>query len=352
MGTGLRPTVSPLLEWAAALSWRVLAVAAGLGLLGWVAVKLSLVLLPLAAALLLSALLLPLATFLRRRGAGRALSTWAALVFFLVVIAGAVWFVVVRVLAQLPDLVEQFGAVVRSGYSWLERRPLDLQGGELERLRDRILDWISSHRASVLQRVLSTTATVLELLAAVLLMLFSTYFFLAQGERIWRWFTSLFSPAISRRVDAAGRSAWMTLKGWIRGTVLIALFHGTVIAIALLLLRVPLVAPLSMLVFLGGFVPYVGAFIGGGAAVLVALSAKGLIGGLVLLIVLVAENQMEGHLLQPFVVGHYVRLHPLGLAVTLGAGAVLGGIAGAIIAVPLVASLRQAFHGFRGPGGS
>lgn len=215
---------------------------------------------------------------------------------------------------------------------------------QIGELPQRILEWLLRHRSSLAQGVATTTTRLVEALTALVLVVFSLFFFIYDGDRLWSWFVSLFSAARGPRVDAAGRGAWRTLQGWAHGTFLIAVFHGVVISIALLVLGVPLVAPLGLLVFLGAFIPIVGAFAAGGAAVAVALITKGGITALIVLIVIVLENQAESHLLQPFVVGHYVKLHPLALVVVLAIGAIFGGIPGAVVAVPFTASARRAWH--------
>ncbi len=165
--------------------------------------------------------------------------------------------------------------------------------------------------------------------------------------RIWRWLVGLAPRRARWRMQAAGQGAWSTISGYIRGTLIIAVFHGVVIGLALFLIGVPLVIPLALIVFLGSFIPIVGAVIAGTLAVGVALVSKGVIAALVVFSVLILENQAEGHLLQPFVVGRYVRLHPLAIAVVLAGGGFLQGIPGAIIAVPFVAAVTNAVRSVR-----
>jgi predicted PurR-regulated permease PerM len=139
------------------------------------------------------------------------------------------------------------------------------------------------------------------------------------------------------RVDGAGKLAWRTLTQYVRGTVLIALFDGTLITILLVVLGVPLALPLGVLVFFGAFVPLVGAFVTGALAVLVALVANGLVAALIVLVGIIAIQQLEGHVFQPFVLGRMVRVHPLAVVIAVAVGAYTAGIIGAIVAVPIVA---------------
>ncbi|HEX6577792.1 MAG TPA: AI-2E family transporter, partial [Jiangellaceae bacterium] len=157
------------------------------------------------------------------------------------------------------------------------------------------------------------------------------------GDRIWAWLVRLFPRVARPRVDGAGKLAWRTLTQYVRGTVLVALFDGTLITILLLILGVPLALPLGVLVFFGAFVPLVGAFVTGALAVLVALVANGLVAALIVLAGIIAIQQLEGHVFQPFVLGRMVRVHPLAVVIAVAVGAYTAGIIGAVVAVPIVA---------------
>jgi putative heme transporter len=154
--------------------------------------------------------------------------------------------------------------------------------------------------------------------------------------------TRAFPRRARARVDAAGRASWATLGHYVRGTLIVAAFHGLAIAIVLLILGAPLVVPLALLVALGSFVPLVGAVVTGILAVGVAGISHGLLAAIVVAAVLVADNQIEAHVLQPFVVGRYVHIHPLGIVLALTTGTILLGIYGAVIAVPLTACINTA----------
>ncbi|MQA86489.1 MAG: AI-2E family transporter [Streptosporangiales bacterium] len=193
---------------------------------------------------------------------------------------------------------------------------------------------------------LATATLAAEIVAGLLLALFVTFFFLYDGARIWRWCVRLFPRAARAHVAAAGQRAWTTLVSYVRGIVLVAAFDAALTAILLLALRVPLVAPLSMLVFVGAFVPMVGAFLSGAVAVLVALVSNGLITALLVVGGMIAIQMLEGHLLQPLLLGRMVRMHPVAVILVVTAGAVIGGIAGAIIAVPLAAVLNVVIRYF------
>jgi predicted PurR-regulated permease PerM len=159
---------------------------------------------------------------------------------------------------------------------------------------------------------------------------------------MWAWLVQRLPAAARPRVQGAAWPAWGRLSGWIRGTFVIAVIHAVVIGVSLTALRVPLVAPLVVLVFLGSFIPLVGAIVAGSLAALVTFASQGTTAAIVLVVVLLVDNQVEAHVLQPFLVGRYVRLHPFVVAVVITAGALLGGLAGALLAVPFTAAVYAA----------
>jgi predicted PurR-regulated permease PerM len=181
-----------------------------------------------------------------------------------------------------------------------------------------------------------------EFLIGTILMLFVTFFLLKDGETIWRWTRGGFGSAASR-VDRAGQAAWRTLSHYMHGTVIIAAIHSAVMATVLSIMGVPMVAALTMLIFIASFIPIIGIIVAGGLAVLVTFGAKGPVFALILIGILIIEQQLENHILQPLVVGKLVRLHPLAIILALATGGIVGGIPGAAFAVPLVAALSRAW---------
>jgi predicted PurR-regulated permease PerM len=162
------------------------------------------------------------------------------------------------------------------------------------------------------------------------------------------WLTSFFRSEPRRRVRGAGNAAWQVVTGYVRGTVAVAAIHAVVIGTTLWIMKVPLLAPLVILVFLAAFIPLIGILVAGTLAVLVTLGTRGWVAALVLVAIFILENQLEGHLLQPLVVGKILRLHPLAVILVLAVGGLVGGIAGAVVAVPLAAALTRAAPYLRG----
>ena len=176
------------------------------------------------------------------------------------------------------------------------------------------------------------------MLAGLFLVLFSTYFFLADGARIWAWFVRLAPRAARSRVDSSGRVAWISLTQFVRATVIVAVTDAAGVMIAAKILDVQFVLAIGVLVFLGAFVPIVGAFVAGTVAVLVALVDHGIVVALIMLGAVVLVQQIESHILQPFLMGRFVAIHPLGIIVAIAAGILLAGVAGALVAVPFAAA--------------
>lgn len=303
----------------------------------------QIVLLPLLAAIVFTALLRPLRLRLEGAGLGRLGATWLTFLTAIVVVAGVATFVAYFAHGQFHSFQNEFTNTVHKLRHYLVTGPFHLKESQLNKLGSQIGHWLSQHQATVVSSAVKGATVVGEFLAASILTAFITFFLLYDGERIWRWVTTPFGSRLGAKVDAAGAAAWITLSGYIRGSVLVATIHAVVIGVTLLILGVPLVAPLAVIVFVFSFLPLIGVLISGGLAVFVALGTKGLIAGIVVTVVLILEHQVEGHLLQPFIMGRYVRLHPLAIALVLSIGGVLGGIVGAIVAVPVAAVIHSAW---------
>jgi predicted PurR-regulated permease PerM len=330
------------LQTAAAWSWRLLLLAIVLYVAARVAALLYLVVVPCAAAILLTALLQPPTARLRRAGLRPLAATWCTLGLAIALLAGAVALVTARVRVEYPNLVNQVKHTTAQVQSWLAGPPFHLHTGNLQKLSDSIVKYISQHKSLVEGTVVTGGRIVVEILAGVVLTFFVSFFLIKDGDRIWAWLTSRLRPERTRRADLAGGAAWQAVVYYVRGTVMIAAIHATVIGITLSIMNAPLVAPLSLFMFLAAFVPLVGVLAAGALAILVVLATKGWIFAVILLGIMIVMNQLEGHLLQPQVVGKMVRLHPLAVILVLAVGGVVAGIAGAVVAVPITAAVTGA----------
>lgn len=325
---------------AAAWSWRLIVV----GLIGYVGLQfigmVSVVVIPLAIALLLTALLGPAVGWLLKLHLPRSLATFLVLICGLGAVAGTLTLVVNQFIDGVPQLTEKASAGVRQIQDWARTGPLHLSDHQVDQAIDSAQNWINDNTSSLTSTGISTAATVFELLTGLLLVLFSTFFFLRDGRKIWRFIVRLFPVNARWSLADAGDASWRTLGAYVRATVLVAFIDAVGIGLALVLLHVQFPFPLAALVFLGAFVPIVGASISGAVAVLVALVGQGWVVALITLGAVILVQQLEGHVLQPLIMGRAVAIHPLAVIIGIACGVVLAGIIGALVAVPLIAVLN------------
>jgi predicted PurR-regulated permease PerM len=341
--------VPRVLRQAAAWSWRIILVAALIYGTFRLAVDLRLVVLPLIAAMLLTALLQPVAARLHRAGAGPLLATWCTFLGAIIVIAGAISLAANQTTADYPMIVSEVRRTADELQKSLAGAPFHLHGARLQQLTNQVVQYISQHKAVIAGTVVTGGRIVLEIVAGLVLMLFVSFFLLKDGARIWLWLIGGLSAEAHRRMDRAGHAAWHTLTSYMRGTTAVAAIHAIFIGLALWLLGVPLLVPLIILVFLAAFIPLVGILVVGALATAVTLATKGWLAAVILVAVFLVENQIESHLLQPLVVGRAVRLHPLAIILVLAVGGVIAGIPGAIVAVPAAAVITYAWPLLREP---
>jgi predicted PurR-regulated permease PerM len=296
---------------------------------------------PLLVALLLAALLQPGAAALVRRGLPRSLAALTMLLVGLLVLAGIITLVVNRVVADSSDLT----ARVSEGLTQVQKtivRTFPITQNQLDTLVTQAQDAIGANRGAITSGAISTAGTVTQVFTGLLLTLLTLFFFLKDGRSIWLWLIGLLPADARAYADEAGRRSWRTLISYVRATAAVALVDALGIGIGLAFLRVPLVVPLAALVFLGAFVPILGSFLAGSVAVLVALVSRGAVPALIALAVVVLVMQLEGHVLQPLLLGRAVRVHPLAVVLSIATGLLIAGIFGALIAVPLVACANVA----------
>jgi predicted PurR-regulated permease PerM len=343
------------LQTGAAWSWRLLLLAAALYLIARVIGVLYIVVVPCTAALLLTALLQPLTARLRRAGLPALAATWGTLLIAALVLGGIVLLVTNRVSADYPTLVDETRHTTTQVESWLSGPPFHIKSSNVQNALNNIPGYLSKHKALVEGTVVTGGKIAAEFFGGLVLMLFVMFFLIKDGERIWAWLIGALRTETAERVNRAGHAAWLAVVYYMRGTVVVAAIHAVVIGVTLFIMGAPLVIPLAVLVFLAAFVPLVGLLVAGTLAILVTLAAKGWVAALILLGVLIIEDQLEGHLLQPQVVGRVIRLHPLAIILSLAVGGVLAGVAGAVVAVPIVAVITRAVPELRrrdpAPGG-
>lgn len=328
-------------QWA----WRILAVVAVLFLFGVVVVQLRSIVLPFMIALLLSALLVPFVNALVRHRWPRGLAIALAMVGTLAIVAGLVYLIYSQVRAGYPELETRTIAAYDDFRAFLADSPLAISATEFDGYVNDVVKQFQSDNGSWLTGALSVGASAGQVAAEILLTLFATLFILIDGRGIWAWVTRLFPRKARDAVSDAGGAGWLTLTTFVKVQVFVAAVDAAGIGLGAWIIGLfyggfPLVIPITIAVFLGSFIPVVGAVVSGILAVFVALVFLGPFPALLMLGVVILVQQVEGHVLQPFVMGNAVRIHPLAVVFAVAAGAGIAGIPGALFAVPVVAVLN------------
>jgi predicted PurR-regulated permease PerM len=324
---------------AAAWSWRFLVIVAAGYLVARAVGFFSLVVMPVVIALFVAALVSPLVERLGRL-LGRGVAALLVVLGVLGVVGLMLTFATQQVIQGANDLADQVVDGLDEIRTWLRTGPFHVSDRQIDDAISEMQDLVTSSNQELVGRLQEVGTTITHIVAGFFIVLFATFFFLADGRRIWAWVVRLFPRAARARTDASGRVAWLSLTQFVRATVLVALVDAIGIMIVAAVLDVPFVAAIGVLVFLGGFVPLVGATVSGFVAILVALVDQGPIAALLMLAGVIGVQQLEAHVLQPFLLGRMVSVHPLGVILAIACGAYLAGIAGALVAVPLVAAVN------------
>ncbi|MGW0882394.1 AI-2E family transporter [Streptomyces sp. NPDC002671] len=332
---------------AAAYSWRLILV--GIVVYGVFSVlgRFQLIAVALFLALVVTSVLRPL-TDLIDRALPRPLSVAVALVGSILVLLAVLALVGNAVANESATLVGEFRHGIHRIEGWLQGPPFRLSPGKLADLQRQVTDYLTAHRSSLLSSAVTGLGRVVEVVTGSALALFASVFFIHSGERLWAWARDELLPSRARPAwDRAGRAAWRTFAGYTRGIIIVAATNAVLVGIALLVLRVPLALPLTLLEFFATFVPLVGSPVALGVATVVALAGRGPLTAGAVLILIVVIGQLEGHVLHPLVMSWAVRLHPLVVAVSVIAGSIVAGVIGAVVAVPLISVLWAVLRALR-----
>jgi predicted PurR-regulated permease PerM len=318
-------------EW----TWRLLLVGFGIVALVYALGFLRVIVLPVIVALLLTTLLLPPKRWLTQRGLGDGAATALTLVGALVALGLLGTAIAPTIGGQMDELRTGIEDGVREATGILAERPFNLSRADLDAQVDTALDRLRENSGTVTRGVTEGVVLLGEVLTGLIVVVLLTFFFLKDGTGIWSWLVGLFAGHHARAADEVGSRIFATLSGYMRGIALVGLVDAVLIGIALLVIGVPLVVPLMLLTFLAAFLPLVGAFLAGLAAVLIALVFNGYVAALLVLAVIFVVQQVEGHLLYPMLMSRTVHLHPAVVVVALAAGGIVAGIIGVFLAVPV-----------------
>lgn len=297
--------------------------------------RVTLVVIPLLLALILAAAIAPFVNWLRRKGWPGALATGTSFLLLLAVFGGLVTGIVFAVRSEWSKLVDQAAAGFDELYSMVQDSPLALDDSAISDARDAVLDFATSSTAG--SGAIAGLSAAGSFATGFVLMAVVLFFFLKDGDKIWAFILRWFRGERREKAALAGARSMEVLGGYVRGTAIVAAVDAICIGAALFILGVPLALPLSVIVFVGSFIPLVGATAAGTLAALIALVANGPLVALIVVIVIIAVNQLEGNFLQPVVMGRTLSIHALVILLALTAGTILAGIIGAILSVPLAA---------------
>ncbi|OQD52478.1 AI-2E family transporter [Streptomyces phaeoluteigriseus] len=336
-----RPDPAQVVPWgvrvAAEAGWRLLVLAGTVWVLMKIISAVQLVVLAFVVSLLLTALLEPTVARLKRLGVPRGPATALTGILGFVVIGLMGWFVTWQVMENIDNLSDQVQDGIDDLRRWLLNSPFHVTDKQINGIAKNLREAVGANTDEITSAGLEGVTVVVEALAGILLAFFSTLFLLYDGKRIWQWTLKLVPAAARPGVAGAGPRAWATLTAYVRGTVLVALIDAIFIGLGIYFLDVPMAVPLAVFIFLFSFIPLVGAVASGALAVVVALVTQGVFTAVMTLAVVLAVQQIEGHILQPFILGRAVRVHPLAVVLAVASGGMVAGIGGAVVAVPLVA---------------
>ncbi|KOG32963.1 AI-2E family transporter [Streptomyces resistomycificus] len=336
-----RPDPAQAVPWgvrvAAEAGWRLLVLAGTLWVLMRIISAVQLVVLAFVAALLITALLQPTVGRLRRLGLPRSVATALTAILGFVIMGLIGWFVTWQVMENIDNLSDQIQDGIDELRKWLLNSPFHVTDKQINDIAENLREAVGANTDQITSAGLEGVTVVVEALTGILLAVFSTLFLLYDGRRIWEWTLKLAPAAARPALAGAGPRAWRTLTAYVRGTVIVALIDAIFIGLGIYFLDVPMAVPLAVFIFLFAFIPLVGAVVSGALAVVVALVTQGVFTAVMVLAVVLAVQQIEGHILQPFILGRAVRVHPLAVVLSVAAGGLVAGIGGAVVAVPLVA---------------
>ncbi|WP_374112291.1 AI-2E family transporter [Rhodococcus sp. CH91] len=323
--------------WLAKWSACLVVIAAGAVVLGWIIAKMWVIVLPVALAIVVSTILWPPTRGMTKRGVPPAAAAGLTLVMFFAVVGGIIAGIVPSVIDQVPDLANKATQGINTVQEWVKGPPINLRDEQLDNAVNAVVERVQGSAATIAGGVFTGVSTAGSLLVTLGLVLVLTFFFIKDGPRFLPWLHRVSGGRAGRHLEAVLGRMWDTLGGFIRTQALVSFIDALFIGIGLLILGVPLAPVLAILTFIGGFIPIVGAFVAGALAVLVALVANGFTTALIVLVLIIAVQQIEGNVLQPVLQSRSMNLHAAVVLLAVTAGASLFGIVGAFLAVPVAA---------------
>lgn len=343
-----RSPVTPAVSGMAAWSWRFLVIAAAAVVAGYGLIQIKTVVVPVLVAALISSLLGPVVNWLERHKVPRTAGTLLTLLVTVLLLSGLLTLAGASIASGIRDLSATAWQGIQELLGWLSTGPLQLSEADIDNYVQQIQGQLESNAQTIASGALSVGTSVGHVLAGSLIALFCLFFFLKDGTLIWSWLVRLFPRVARDRVDVAGQKAWFSLSSYARTQIMVAFIDGVGIGLGAWLLGVPLALPLGVLVFVGSFIPIVGAVVTGSVAVAVALVDQGIWVAVAMLGVVLVVQQAESNLLQPVLMSRALKLHPVAVLLAVAAGTIIGGVVGALFAVPVVAVANTVLHYLNG----
>ncbi|MCU1424029.1 MAG: family transporter, partial [Microbacteriaceae bacterium] len=338
------PLVPVGMQIAGAWAWRILLIIGVLVVFGLIVVQLREIVIPFMVATLVAALLVPIVQVLQRHGWPKWVAVVTALVGTLAIVAGLIYLVIWQIRQGFDDIQARSMVAYEEFQDWLFTN-FQIDSQEFNRYIGQGFDAVQDDSSALWSGALTVGSTAGHVLTGFLLALFATIFIVSDGKAIWNWVVRLFPHRARRAVDGSGHAGWITLTTFVKVQIFVALVDALGIGVGAFVLGLftggfPLLIPITIAVFLGSFIPVVGAVATGAIAIFVALVYLGPVPALVMLGIVLLVQQVEGHILQPLVMGTAVKVHPLAVVFAVAAGSFVAGIPGALFAVPLVATLN------------
>ncbi|WP_209323610.1 AI-2E family transporter [Brevibacterium renqingii] len=329
------------LKLGARFTGYLLVIVAGITVAVFIALQVAQIVVPFLAGLVLSALLVPLSSFLQRHRWPKWLAVVSVWVVVLGLLAGLILLITFQVRSEIPAIQKQVATSLDAAKQFLATQPFGLTESKLNDLVDSSGQWLQDNAAGLGSGAAEVGSTAAHVIEGVIIILFVTLFALIDGRGIWTWVIHVWPKRAHARISAAGEAGWKTLSNFIRIQLVVAASDAIGIGVGALILGVPLAVPIATVVFLGAFVPFVGAIVGGAVAVGLALLFNGWVHGVIMLGIVIVVQQLESHVLQPWLTGPTVKIHPLAVILGVTAGAAVAGIAGAFFSVPVIATLNS-----------
>lgn len=328
------------LQYLAGLSWRLLAILGVLAVFVFLIIQLKIIVIPFLVSLLVAALLYPVVRWLTKHGMKHALAVALSLVLLFIVVGGLGLLVVSQVRSAYPDLRERTEVIINDTRTTLSQPPFNIGEEEINSYLSSGFNYVQDNSGTLASGLVSFGSAATNVVTGVFLSFFIILFLLLDGKNIWRWTTTLTPRGSRKKLFDAGMEGWKTLINFVKSQVAVAGVDAIGIGAAAFILQVPLALPIAVMVFVGSFIPVIGAIITGAIAVIIALIFNGWVAALIMVGAVLLVQFVESQILQPFLIGKAVSVHPLAIVLAVAIGSLIAGIPGALFSVPIVAILN------------